>query len=100
MNQPLALDIPHTLGKAGVRARIDSRIGQVASAVPGGAIVEKRWDGDTFHFTVSAMGQRVASTITAFEDHVHAVVDLPLFLLPFAGMVRGAIEQGAPKLLK
>lgn len=100
MNAPIALDIPHQLGKAGVRARIDSRIVQVAAAVPGGSIVEKRWDGDTFHFTVGAMGQNVASRITVYDAHVHAEVDLPAFLLPFAGMLRGAIEQRAPKLLK
>ena len=100
MSTPIALDIPHALGKQGVRDRIDSRIGQVATAVPGGTMVERHWDGDTLHFTIRAMGQTVASAISVFDAHVHAVVDLPSFLLPFAGMIKGAIEQGAPKLLR
>ena len=100
MNAPIALDIPHSLGKQGVRDRLDSRIGKVADAVPGGALVSRSWDGDTLNFSIKAMGQTIASAITVFESHVHAVVDLPMFLLPFAGMVKSAIEQGAPKLLK
>ena len=100
MSAPIALDIPHTLGKQGVRDRIDARIGQVAAAVPGGNLVEKRWDGDTFHFTIRAMGQTVASAITVFDAHVHAMVDLPAFLLPFANLIRGAVQREAPKLLR
>ncbi len=100
MSTPIVLDIPHSLGKQGVRDRLDARIGKVADAVPGGALVSRSWDGDTLNFSIKAMGQTVASAITVFEDHVHAVVDLPMFLLPFASMVKGAIEQGAPKLLK
>ena len=99
MSTPIALDIPHQLGKQGVRDRID--IGRVADAIPGGgALVSRSWDGDTLNFSIKAMGQTVASTITVFEDHVHAVVDLPMFLLPFAGMMKTAIEREAPKLLK
>ena len=98
---PIALDIPHSLGKQGVRDRLDARIGQVAGAVPGGGtMVEKRWDGDTLHFSIRAMGQTVASAITVFDAHVHAVVDLPMFLLPFAGMIKSAVEAQAPKLLR
>jgi len=100
MGQPISLDIPHSLGKAGVRQRLDGGISRITEKIPGGGAVQHRWDGDTMHFTVSAMGQQIASTATVFEDKVHAVVDLPAFLGLFAGQVKAVIEREAPKLLK
>ena len=100
MNNPITLDIPHQLGKAGVRARLDGGIGRLGEKIPGGATVEHRWNGDTLHFTVQAMGQSIASTATVFDRHVHAVVDLPGFLAMLAGPIKAAIESEAPKLLK
>ena len=100
MTQPISLDIPHQLGKAGVRARLDGGIGRLGEKIPGGAQVQHRWDGDTLHFTVQAMGQTIKSTAEVFERHVHAVVDLPALLSLFAAPLRAAIEREAPKLLK
>ena len=100
MGTPIALDIPHQLGKAGVRARLDGGIGRLGEKIPGGARVEHRWDGDTLHFTVHAMGQAVVSTAEVFDRHVHAAIDLPGLLALFAGPIRAAIQSEAPKLLK
>ncbi|KQU48129.1 hypothetical protein ASG67_12365 [Sphingomonas sp. Leaf339] len=100
MGQPIELDIPHSLGKAGVRQRLDGGITRITEKIPGGGHVDHRWEGDTMHFTVSAMGQTIASSATVFEDKVHAVVDLPGFLGLFAGKVRDVIAREAPKLLK
>ena len=100
MGTPIELDIPHQLGKAGVRARLDGGIGRLGEKIPGGAKVEHRWDGDMLHFTVHAMGQAVVSTAEVFDSHVHAKVDLPGLLSLFAGPIRAAIQSEAPKLLK
>ena len=100
MGQPITLDIPHQLGKAGVRDRLDSRIGRLGEKIPGGARVEHRWDGDTMHFVVHAMGQAITSSATVFERHVHAVVDLPGLLSLLAAPIRAAIQAEGPKLLK
>ena len=100
MGQPITLDIPHSLGKAAVRARLDGGVGKLGSMIPGGATVQHRWEGDTLHFTVNAMGQAIGSTAEVFDKHVHAVVDLPAFLGLLAGPIRAAIQSEAPKLLK
>lgn len=100
MGTPISLDIPHKLGKAGVRARLDGGIGRLGEKIPGGAQVQHNWEGDTLHFTVHAMGQAVKSTATVFDSHVHAVVDLPGLLSLFAEPIRAAIQSEAPKLLK
>lgn len=100
MNQPISLDIPHKLGKAAVRQRLDGGVGKIGGMIPGGGAVQHRWEGDVMHFTVTALGQTITSTATVFEDKVHAVVDLPGVLGLFAGKVRDMLQREGPKLLK
>ena len=68
--------------------------------IPGGTLHDKRWDGDTLHFTVSAMGQQVACRLDCQESNVHAVVDLPPMLALFAERIREAVRDKGTKLLK
>jgi len=100
MNQPITVDIPHKLGRDAVRARLDKGVGKIAAMFPGGAVVDHRWEGDTLHFTVNAMGQRVASKLDLFDTHVHAVVDLPPLLALFANKIREKLAKDGPALLK
>ena len=100
MADPVVLDIPHKLGRDAARARIAGGVGKIAEIVPGGGHVEQRWEGDTLHFTVSAMGQQVASRLQVFEDKVHAEVHLPPMLALFAGKVRDKLAEKATVLLR
>ena len=100
MSAPITMDLPHKLGKEGARARVDAKIGKLAGHIPGGADVVHRWEGDTMHFTVAAMGQSVASRLTVHEAHLHVEIDLPGLLGLFGSTIKGAIEREAPKLLK
>jgi len=100
MTTPIRMDIPHQLGKDGARARVDAKIGKLAGHIPGGADVTHRWEGDTMHFTVAAMGQQVASRLTVFPEHLHAEIDLPALLGLFGGAIKAAIEREAPRLLR
>ncbi|MES2754173.1 MAG: polyhydroxyalkanoic acid system family protein [Pseudomonadota bacterium] len=100
MNQPVDIDIPHKLGRAEAKARMDRGIGKLADYVPGSAVTEHRWDGDTMAFTLEAMGQRVGARMEVFEDKVHAVFDLPPMLAMFAGKVRDQLAKGGQKLLE
>ncbi|KQS04282.1 hypothetical protein ASG11_08470 [Sphingomonas sp. Leaf357] len=100
MTQPITMDIPHQQGREGVRAKLDRGVGKIAGVVPGGVVADHRWDGDTLHFTIEGMGQRVASRVEIFEDKVHAVIDLPPFLALFADKIREKLAKEAPKLLK
>ncbi|WP_294335007.1 polyhydroxyalkanoic acid system family protein [uncultured Sphingomonas sp.] len=95
----ITLDIPHQLGREGAKARIDSKIGRLADKIPGGATVDHRWEDDSLHFTVTAMGQQVASRLDVQESIVHAEVTLPGMLGLFAGKVREMLEKEGPRLL-
>ncbi len=99
MAEPITLDIPHKLGKAGVRQRLDSGIGKIGSIIPGGGQVRHGWDGDTMNFTVSALGQVIAAKATVYDEKVHAEVDLPPMFMLFADRIRDALKGELPKLL-
>ena len=100
MGTPIAIDIPHTLGKDGVRQRLDGGISRITEKIPGGGHVQHRWEGDTMHFTVAAMGQTVASRLTVFPERLHAEIDLPGMLGFLSGTIKAAVEREAPRLLK
>jgi hypothetical protein len=100
MPEPIKVDIPHKLGREVAKTRMAGGVGKLADMVPGGGTVQHRWDGDTLHFTLNAMGQTIASKVEVFDAHVHAEVDLPPMLMLFAGKVRDKLLQVAPKLLK
>jgi hypothetical protein len=84
MNDPITVDIPHKLGLAAARAKIEKGIGKFASFVPGGAVTE----------------QRVASRLDVMETRVHATFDLPPMLRLFAGKIHDKLTESGKKLLK
>ncbi len=100
MAEPIMMDIPHKLGRDTAKARLAGGVGKLGGMFPGGGAVQERWEGDTLHFTVSALGQTVASRLEVFDDKVHAVIDLPPMLALFAARIREKLMQEAPKLLK
>lgn len=100
MPEPIKVDIPHKLGREAAKARLGGGIGKLAEMIPGGGKTSHHWEGDTLHFTVTALGQTIASKCEVFDHHVHTEVDLPPMLALFAGKVRDKLLNVAPKLLK
>ena len=100
MSDPVTVEIPHKLGLAGARARVEGGVGKLAGMIPGGAAVDHRWEGDTMHFTVAAMGQRIASRLTVGAEKVRAEIDLPPLLALFADKIRAKLAKDAPTLLQ
>ena len=100
MSGPITVDLPHQLGKAGARARMEAGAGKLASFVPGGQVTEHRWEEDTMIIAVEAFGQRVGARMTVTETHVHAVFDLPPLLAAFAEKIRGKLQKDGAALLK
>ena len=100
MSEPISVEIPHKLGLAAAKARVGGGIGKLAGMFPGGAAVDHRWEGDTMHFTVAALGQRVASRLTVADATVRAEIDLPPLLALFADKIRAKLAKEAPKLLE
>lgn len=100
MTPPIEVDLPHKLGRAAARTRIENGLGKLASFVPGGVVSGQSWEGDTLSFAVEAMGQRVTSRLTVLDDKVHCVFELPPFLALFAEKIRAKLAKDGPKLLE
>ena len=56
MADPITMDFPHKHPRAVVRARLEEGIRKAGSMLPGSSVKEHRWDGDSLHFTIVAMG--------------------------------------------
>lgn len=100
MTAPIEIDVPHKLGTAAARARISGGFGKLADFVPGGTVTDHRWDGDTLHFTLEGMGQRVSARLDVTDRNVHCTFTLPAILAMFADRIRIKLEKEAPKLLE
>jgi putative polyhydroxyalkanoate system protein len=100
MNQPIDVDLPHSLGKDEARRRIANNIHKLEQHIPGGAQVQSGWTGDQLNLDVAAMGQSVTATIDVDESKVHLRVLLPPMLGMFAGMIQAALQKKGSVLLE
>lgn len=89
MATPLSVSIPHQLGRAEARRRIETGLANLVGPLPGGAGVRsQRWDGDRLDFTVSGLGQ----TVSGFVDVLDASVTMELELTGLLGVVAGGLQ--------
>ena len=100
MTPPIEVDLPHKLGTPEAKKRIGEGFGKLADFVPGGAVTEHRWSGDTLFFTVEGMGQRIGCKLDIADTNVHALFELPPLLALFADRIRTKLEKEGPKLLE
>jgi hypothetical protein len=100
VSAPVQVDLPHKLGQAEARRRVERGFGKLAGWIPGGQVTRHAWEGDTLLFTVEAMGQRVNARLDVQETLVHAQLELPGMLGMFAGQIEAALKANGPKLLQ
>ena len=98
--QPIEVDIPHKLGKAAARARVEAGFRQIGDLIPGGHVTQHRWEGDSLTFTVEGLGQRISCRLDIFETKVHAAVDLPPFMALFAEPIRAKLAKEGTVMLE
>jgi Putative polyhydroxyalkanoic acid system protein (PHA_gran_rgn) len=78
MSKPVSISIPHRLGKAEARRRLEGGLGSVRSHFASVLNVEEEvWSGDSLAFRARALGQQTSGTITVADDHVQVDVMLP-----------------------
>ncbi len=101
MSKPVSITLPHALGVAEARRRIDEGFGQLLSQT-GGMVkdVQKSWDGDALSFSAQAMGQPISGVLTVFADSVRMDIVLPGLLGMIAGKITGQVKKQGQLLLK
>jgi hypothetical protein len=101
MSKPVTITIPHQLGAAEAKRRIEEGFGQLLSQA-GGALkdVQKTWNGDALTFSAQAVGQPISSVLTVFADSVRMDIVLPGLLGMIAGKITGQVKKQGQLLLK
>ena len=100
MSKPIRIDLPHRLGAAEAKRRMQDGIGKLSDHVPGGAEVRSRWEGDRMFLDVRAMGQEVTGHIDVEEAKVRLELTVPAFLQLFASKIEGALRKRGTAMLE
>jgi len=100
MAQPISVTIPHQLGRAEARKRIDEGFGDLSRHLGGSAgALEKSWEGDRLSFSLTSFGQSITGYVAVADAAVTVEVLLPGFLAMIAGKVKGTLQKEGQLLL-
>src|SRR5690349_17713232 len=100
MTSPIVISIPHQLGRAEARRRIEGGFGKVTRLMPGGGgTSSERWDGDRLVFSVAAAGQTVSGVVHVGDAEVRMEIELPGLLGVFARGLKEKLQKAGQLLL-
>ncbi len=100
MSKPLTVVIPHNLGQAEARRRLESGLASLTGDLPGAGEIRQTWIGDRLDFSAGMMGQTINGMIDVLANEVRLEVALPGLLGMMAGKIRGKIEEKGRVLLR
>jgi Putative polyhydroxyalkanoic acid system protein (PHA_gran_rgn) len=101
MPQPVIVTIPHRLGKAEAKRRLQSGFHNVRANVGESFMVLKdNWDGDHLDFQASLLGQSTTGVIDVADDHVRLEVQLPWVLAMLANKAKALVERQGRLMLE
>jgi hypothetical protein len=101
MSKAITRTIPHELGRAEARRRIDegfASFSQHMGAVAGA--LSKTWTGDRLAFGFAALGQKITGTIDVEDGAIRLEVLLPNLLAMMADKVKRRLKSEGQLLLE
>lgn len=102
MAKTVSINIPHQLGAAEAKRRLEEGLAQMAGQIPGGdpSRFTQSWAGDTLNFSAAAMGQTISGVVQVLDDHARLDVSLPGLLGMAAGKIKDELNRRGQLLLK
>jgi hypothetical protein len=104
MPTPVTVNIPHNLGKAEARRRIEGGFGTIQQTMTGGLMgmlsFQKRWENDRLHFEGGALGQNMSGSLDVMDDKVQIQINLPDLLASIADRMKGTLQKQTQRLLE
>jgi len=101
MSKAVTVSIPHELGRAEARRRIDEGFANFARHMGGMAgDLHKTWTGDRLTFALKALGQEISGEIEVADAAVKLELLLPNVLAMLAGKLKGRLKQEGQLLLE
>ena len=100
MATPITITIPHQLGRAEARRRIEAGFAKLIHQMPGSAGAGSEcWEGDRLTFAAGVMGQTIAGAIDVLETTVTMEIELPGLLGMIAGALKDRLQKAGTLLL-
>ncbi|MDM0114791.1 polyhydroxyalkanoic acid system family protein [Variovorax sp. J22R133] len=100
MASPIIVSIPHQLGRAEARRRIEGGFAKIINLLPGSSgAPSERWEGDRLIFSVAALGQTVSGAIQVLDATVTMEIELPGVLGVLASGLKNRLQKMGQLLL-
>jgi Putative polyhydroxyalkanoic acid system protein (PHA_gran_rgn) len=100
MTTPITITIPHQLGRAEARRRIDTGFASMVAQLPGGnGTHTEHWEADRLSFSVAGMGQTISGDVEVLDAAVTMRIELPGVLGLIANGLRGRLQKAGQLLL-
>jgi hypothetical protein len=99
MSKPVVVTIPHELGRAEARRRIDEGVGRLMSQIGAVGELTRAWEGDTLRFSLRAIGQVITGTVAVADHEARLEVDLPGIFAMVANKLKGRLRDEGQLLL-
>lgn len=100
MATPITISIPHQLGRAEARRRIENGFGSFRAQIPGAQSLAHDWEDDRLNFALQGLGQRVTGRLDVLDDAVKIEIDLPAFLAAIADKIKAKVQKQGRLLLE
>jgi hypothetical protein len=101
MSKPLIVSVPHQLGRAEARRRLESGVNQLKQKFGDKiTLLEDAWSDDRLDVNLVALGQAAQAQLDVAEDHVRIEVQLPWMLALLAEKAKGFIQKEGTLLLE
>ncbi|KRE16968.1 hypothetical protein ASE63_14775 [Bosea sp. Root381] len=102
MAKPVTITVSHDLGREGALTRLRDGIDRIRDrlGLVTMQLVEERWEGDSLHFGVAALGYTVHGRLDVEQAQVRVEVMLPWVLAVFAEKLKIGVEKQGQILLE
>jgi hypothetical protein len=100
MSEKISVDVPHSLGAAEAKRRVQANLGTLGGKLPAGATVSPVWEGDRLRLDIGVMGQHAAAMLDILDDRVRISVQLPPALAFFRQAIEAGLRQSGAALLE
>lgn len=103
MTEPLLISIPHRLGRAEAKRRLESGIARLRPELARYVnvnMLDLDWQGDRLNFRARALAQTITGRLDVREDSVRLEIDLPWLLRLLAPAITRQIRGRGCELLE
>jgi len=98
--EAMDIDIPHNLGRAEAKRRIEKGLPKLEDHIPGGGTVTANWRSENaLDMSISAMGQTIPVQLLVEDDRVTGTISIPMMLKMMSGPISDFVTNSAQKML-